>query len=296
MSDDELRDLLRTRDAGDDQDEPEVSEDQLRPLRAIWLEMPDEEAPVRGLDALMAAASAKAAVMAPPPVGMWQRFLDLFKQPPVLALATIVVLVGGAALVNRHEDKLDAVSTVETPATPANAELARERLSDAAPVIATPPAATTVAPPAGSAVAELPKVEPARPRKPVMKSPPAPKPERAPPEPTIDGRIGGATAVPVEEAKPAAPEASRPPPRAVVTQPSTADDNAHTETVSPDAAHGPATTVASVDQLLKQCQTAAARGDCSAVRVIADRIARANATFYRARVTKDSAIVKCLGD
>jgi hypothetical protein len=50
----------------------------------------------------------------------------------------------------------------------------------------------------------------------------------------------------------------------------------------------------SVDQLLRQCQTAAGRGDCAAAKVIAAQIAKTDAEFYRTRVTKDAAISRCL--
>jgi len=68
---------------------------------------------------------------------------------------------------------------------------------------------------------------------------------------------------------------------------------------SPPPAPRPVTTPAanaatSLDQLFKQCQLAAARGDCDAVKQLAARIAKASATVYRDRVTKDAAVVKCL--
>jgi hypothetical protein len=53
-----------------------------------WLSLPDEDPPERGLAELMAAARAKAEVMAQPP--WWKRLADLLKRPPVLALATVI--------------------------------------------------------------------------------------------------------------------------------------------------------------------------------------------------------------
>jgi hypothetical protein len=50
----------------------------------------------------------------------------------------------------------------------------------------------------------------------------------------------------------------------------------------------------SIDQLVRQCQAAASRGDCAAAKSIAARIAKDDAEAYRARVVKDAAIARCL--
>lgn len=73
----------------------EDDDEQLRGLRAVWLSLPDEEAPVRGMAELLAAARAKAVDMAPVP--WWRRAF----RPPVLALATIALIVGGVVLLTR---------------------------------------------------------------------------------------------------------------------------------------------------------------------------------------------------
>jgi hypothetical protein len=65
-----------------------------------WLSLPDEDPPERGLAELMAAARAKAEVMASPP--WWKRVFDVLRRPPVLALATVVVLLGGVIVVGHH--------------------------------------------------------------------------------------------------------------------------------------------------------------------------------------------------
>jgi len=49
-----------------------------------------------------------------------------------------------------------------------------------------------------------------------------------------------------------------------------------------------------LDQLAHQAASAAARGDCPAVRVIAARIKRQDATFYKTRIAGNAAIAKCL--
>ncbi len=96
--------------ADQDDDDPELK--QLKQLRQVWLAMPDEEPPTRGLDALMAAARTKAEAMQPAPEPWWKRMFATMVRPPALALATIVVVAFGAVLVNRHHDELDATSPV----------------------------------------------------------------------------------------------------------------------------------------------------------------------------------------
>jgi hypothetical protein len=78
-----------------------------------WLSLPDEEPPERGLAELMAAARAKAEIMASPP--WWKRALALARRPPVLALATVVVLVGGVIIV--HREPAEVSSPVASPPT-----------------------------------------------------------------------------------------------------------------------------------------------------------------------------------
>lgn len=48
-------------------------------------------------------------------------------------------------------------------------------------------------------------------------------------------------------------------------------------------------------QLYEQCEAAARRGDCVAVRVMVGRITKADRS-YRARIAKDSAVAKCLAE
>lgn len=49
-----------------------------------------------------------------------------------------------------------------------------------------------------------------------------------------------------------------------------------------------------VTQLVKQCESAAARNDCVAVRVLAKRIKSADADAYKQRVATNTAIARCL--
>ncbi|HSD86985.1 MAG TPA: hypothetical protein VLB44_05700 [Kofleriaceae bacterium] len=94
---------------GEDDDDP-----QLKSLRAVWLSMPDEDPPERGLDALMAAARIKATEMNAPAEdaapSWWQRLLAGLRRPPVLALASVLVLVAGAVLIGNRHTKLDSAA------------------------------------------------------------------------------------------------------------------------------------------------------------------------------------------
>jgi hypothetical protein len=49
-----------------------------------------------------------------------------------------------------------------------------------------------------------------------------------------------------------------------------------------------------ISQLVKQCESAAARSDCAAVRVLAQRIRSSDESTYKTRVLKNTAIARCL--
>ena len=90
-------------------------DDQLNQLRSVWVSMreSDEDPPDRGLDALMAAARTKAATMAPPPSeSFWTKVLAVFRRPPVLALASVTVLLGGALFIANRRDSMQSEETV----------------------------------------------------------------------------------------------------------------------------------------------------------------------------------------
>lgn len=95
----------------------------LRSLRAVWLAMPDEDPPERGLDALMAAARTKAVEMAeastemPAQPSWWERFVATLRRPQVLALATIVLLIAGGAIITDRGMKASAPSNTAPPSS-----------------------------------------------------------------------------------------------------------------------------------------------------------------------------------
>jgi hypothetical protein len=88
----------------EDDDDP-----QLKSLRQVWLSMRDEDPPSSGLDALMAAARSQVEVPAKPP--LWQRIVSALRRPPMLALATVMILIGGAVIFTRHRNELEQAPT-----------------------------------------------------------------------------------------------------------------------------------------------------------------------------------------
>ena len=82
-----------------------------------WLSLPDEEPPERGFAELMAAARVKADVMANPP--WWKRLFAVARRPPVLALATVVVVVCGVIVVGHDRNQaMTPAPAVDVPAGP----------------------------------------------------------------------------------------------------------------------------------------------------------------------------------
>jgi len=305
-----LRPDAQRRDSGaevDDDDDP-----QLTSLRAVWVSMRDEEPSDRGLSALMAAAREKAVEMKPRE-SWWQRVLVQLRRPPVLALATLVLLVGGGVIISQRED-LRATAVPETavqaeapgavaPQAPAMgsgaingdgggaprgggaatvapveapAENAR-RLEDRAPAAAAPP--TESKPTAPS-------------RKPMVK-PPAPKQEKLDTQakPSSSSTLKDKTIQ--REAPPAAPmtiasgelEEAAPSPTAGASAPAADEGKAAAATRAAPP---------SIDALIKQCDAAAARGDCATAKRLAGQIQQLDAKAYRARITTSATIKPCL--
>ncbi|MDQ3367129.1 MAG: hypothetical protein M3680_17035, partial [Myxococcota bacterium] len=100
---------------GDD----DLDDGRLTAMRSVWLSMRDEEPAPGGMDALLAAARAKATAMQPQP-SWWQRVMTTVRRPPVLAFASVVLLAGGAVLVTHQlPDPLES-TTATAPAEPAD--------------------------------------------------------------------------------------------------------------------------------------------------------------------------------
>jgi len=260
-----------TREDADSQDD---TNGQLRAMRAVWLSMREEEPPDGGLVDLLAAARTKASTMRARPT-LWQRVLAFAKRPPALAFATVVVLVGGAVLFIGRSKGM-------------RADLA-----------------------AGSSGAVTSYVQPGVEEKKAIGEPvQAPGAARSEPSAKVE-RAEGAAKAGVEDAprtteRPAAPTRST---VATVTDEhagaNAGERDADAAGASPaevrfDAGRRAAAPAAAetrkqalLEQLYRQCESAARRGDCVAVRKMVDRIAKTD-RGYRARVEKQASVAKCL--
>lgn len=203
---------------------------------------------------------------------------------------------GGTAL----QDGARAQEPTSTP-VPARAEREprakeRRRAATGAP----PPAPTTTVTTNGFD-ATAPKLEasrasgaggaprPSATRGSTMTPPATPRPSPPPPADAPAPR----TDAPAPRADAPAPRADAPAPRTDAPAPRA---DAEETTGAGPVLGGPtgAPRAPSLEQLARQAATAAARGDCAAVRVIAARIKREDARFYAAKIATDAAIAKCL--
>lgn len=323
-------------DHGDEGDD----DPQLGGLRAMWLAMPDEDPPARGLAELMAAARVKAEEMAQP--SLWQRIVAMIRRPPMLALATLVVLVAGAVLVGNRKDKLAEVPPVtEQTLAPESAEMMAEPAAAAGPepVQAQAPAMPDTGPPSAATGSEAPSTlgnarEESRPgdeeraalrthgSKGIVAPARKAKAAKSGGEDLGDGR-GTSTGDLAKEDTPRETKKSEPPPKAyasseklLIAEPAAPPEEPRmqvggaspppsAETTAAPAGEVYADVVSSAGktkqqvvgaaQLHAQARTAASRNDCAAAKVIAQRIAKQDPAYYRANVTKDAALGKCIG-
>ncbi len=297
---------------GDDDDHDLGGDDEsVRGMRSVWLSMRDEEPSGRGMAALMAAARAQVAATQPAPAWKraWTAVTELLRRPPVLALATIVVVAGTAALVTSHggltteEPRAAQTAPMVAPATghddgraggllatdQVRATDKKEAVARDAPAAVAPGSAPVVAAPAPPPPPPPPPVNHA----PMKKAPsrPSPPDESRVKSKSASGRFGANLDDESLEEQPttlAGPSANAP-----MARPS-ADPTAPGDAapVAPGAAQGRSETV--LVQQLRECQAAAKRGDCAAVRTMVERLRARDAAFYRTAVAKDAAIAKCL--
>jgi hypothetical protein len=292
----------------DDDDDP-----QLRSMRAAWRSMPDEDPPQRGLAELMAAARQQAEVMAEARAPSrataerptwWKRLAATLLRPPMLALASVLLLLGGLFVVTSSNKGVSPEPTpVEqsVPATttaPATRDHGEASSGGAAPAnagsAAMPPAAPSAAGPGGSPPVLAPP--PARPSPPAHHAA-APAQKLKASERTLD------------EMPATPPREPAPPPPPSVPKPSAApayEDSKDDDADAPRATRGavtktPAADVESQtprqqldDQLLSQCRAAAKRGDCEVAKQLAKRISNDDAAYYQTHVAGDATIAPCL--
>lgn len=289
-------------------DDDDVDDASLKSMRAVWLSMRDEEPPAAGMSALLAAAAEKAAHMRDKSQPWWQRAFSMMRRPPALAFATVMVLIGGAVLVTRTSDKKTAtevaspapafesrdvpmgagsagVTTAPDPETPADRVDEVEKTKD----VVSPPPVVTKPPVRRGAGKNQPKIA-----KPEPTEQPLPEPNRyqrfeddavkLEAQKGLDGNdISGTTLDSPGRVK--APEKGT-----VVRQApeSTVDSG---EAVVLSDSKKPQTPP--LEQLARQAETAASRGDCAAVKTIVARIKQQDEAFLKTRLGKSAAVTKC---
>lgn len=303
-------------------DDDHIDDDQLKQMRSVWLSMRDDDAEPsdRGMAALMAAAREQAQAMKPAR-SWWAALLEQLRRPPVLAMATVVVLIGGAVVITQRGDEMRTESEMAAPAhdNPADEMAATAPAAEPTGAVAAKeeaPGATVerdhddIA--AGSAAAT---VAPA----PVVTQRPRRHPERS------AGRADhGLAFEPTKEPPPEAPAqkaagAKKDAAKAPKLQLATGDDLqpkggsvAETTSVAPPPAstqdnkpvsRKPLPSIEGEDraakdptiaQLVKQCEAAAAKNDCAAVRTIARKIEKQDPSTYRSKLAKNAAVARCL--
>jgi len=284
-------------------------------MRSMWRELPDEEPPSNGFDALMAAARVQAAKMAPPEKDSWvRRALAMLVRPPMLAAATAVLLVGTTVMLTRRDGGEGiSVPVAETRTRPAAGadEIAPKREGKATDLDKTDddnkPATkkdafgqgSAAVAPGNTAPVQRPRPPVVKPADPIKETPTMPPPAIEPPKPdpppvVIDtGKVKGfedsEEKVPVGNTKHG--ETDRP------TSIKVEGARPQVEPTSPDTVvtggRQPPSQV-SATQLLQQAETAAKRNDCPAVRATADRIRKLDDKLYKSRVVTQPAIKRCL--
>lgn len=303
-------------DRKDDTDDELGLDESLSSMRSMWRDMADEEPSDRGMAALLAAAREKADQMRPKE-SWWAKLVDVLRRPPVLAMATVVVLIGGAVVISQRKDELKTES--ETAST--------SRGRDSREPVATPAPANdgVVVGPAGSAapIAE-PAADPAPPesvKQNTVRPHPRPKLDEAkkstvaPAETKPQTKPGATFDTAVE--KPADKSEAKKEPASGALQIASGDEDdmqpkgtAESTSTAPAAppdhksvSRKPLPSIegedraakdSTVAQLIKQCEAAAAKNDCAAVRTIASKIAQQDPQTYRNRVVKNAKVARCL--
>jgi len=316
---------VTSHDSGDGDDDA-----QLKSLRSVWLSLPDEEPPERGLAELMAAARVKAEQMAKP--SLWQRLAALLRRPPVLALATVLVLVGGAVFIGQRHTKMEAnpeadnqrvraepatgsaamgpANTIAAPEAPAGAaesapaeelsaapatptaEPRPEPKKDDAPKVEAPPRVTHRAPASNAGIkAATPKTTTTKMNDSVMEKS-APSTDKKETKKSESRGFDGTTSGLIEGdlEEKQSTDKFAPPPAAPSEAPA-ADDRGGGAGTKGAATAQPE--VSRAAQYVAQAKSAAARGDCAAARTLMKRVATQDAASYRKALASDAALKKC---
>ena len=251
----------------------EGNDEALRSMRPVWLAMRDEEPPAQGLDALLAAAGAKADQMRSK--DSWSRSaLVLLARPAVLAATSVIVVIGGGLLISAGLSPHASSELDVRESTPSIRQT--DVRATALPVKDTERGAPTPSEPAaraaGSNRAE--RVQPAR----MHRGPQVPSPDSeqenterpAADDPVAEPSVSQAGGVLIGEDVGAVRNAPR-----------------SAERRDPNSG-------ANVEQLVKPAILAASNKDCPAGREIAERIKKLDTNGYRTRVVTQPAIAICL--
>ena len=240
-----------------------------------WLSLPDEDPPERGLAELMAAARAKAEVMVRPP--WWKRVLDLMKRPPVLALATVVVLLGGVIVVGHHRDEVQDARPIVQPESPA---------------MGAGSAAAVEAAPATDAVPAMPQKadEPAQ----ELPPPPPPPPVKAAHHGTAPAKTIKPVSPPkaIKEQPPEPVKAATGAAKLEIADPA-ADDEAETAQKAP-VQQVPVQRGEPLGVQLGRCRAAASKKDCAGARTCAKQLEQRDRAYYDANAANDATLKSCL--
>lgn len=273
-------------DRDDREDDP-----QLQSLRAVWRSMPDEEPPQRGLAELMAAARVKAEQMAKP--SLWQRIIAVLRRPPVMALATVMVILGGVLLIGPRKGDVEvaqpALHAAQDPA-PAEAVVAPGSAAE------TDDRARDPAEPASVLAAEVPALVAEDKPAAEPKTPPRRAPARRTAKPASTSTTANAELA-RRNAEAAGVPASAPatPPTIDHEAAAFADEPARAAAAADSPSAGASTPARPpVHPDIARAKAAAARGDCQTARELMKRVANESAAQHRQALASDAALEKCV--
>ena len=249
--------------AGEHEDDEDP---QLKSLRQVWLSMRDEAPPTRGLDALMAAARSHVEVLAKPT--LWQRIVAALRRPPMLALATVMILIGGVVIFTRHSDELEKAPTAPSTLPDQSKPAQRDLELHSSP--ATPPTVKLAVP-----------------------ADPADKEVQHPhavtrPTTTTTGRSHETRTMTDDGFATGQNHDAMPHPTGHATMSGAGEDKLDAK----KDAKAPVPNEVLVEQLATQARSAVTRGDCETARSIGARIARQDASYYREHVANDLSACK----
>ncbi len=300
------------------------ADDGLKSMRAVWLSMPDEDPPERGFADLMAAARVKAEEMARP--SLWERITATLRRPPVLALASVMVLVGGAVFIAQRKDTADLeVSPTRAPPAATSESVALER---AETTTAAPRAASGSSAAADTSHGDMKKQEPAHPE---VTAPAAGVANAPRAESKTEAKVGSKSTASSSAKLPAMPGLTKSAPTAMkaerardftkqsapalaledaIQQPahkpgggavggnsgSDAEESMLDSKTAPPPVTAPAAPAppATSSQIHQRARAAAARGDCEGARTLSRQIATRDATYYKAKVETDPSLTNCI--